>query len=69
MSTTGLAVFDETLQLSNTWLNELMEGLSWADEQRAYRTLRATLHALRDRLMAHEAVLLGAQLPMLVRGI
>ena len=69
MSMTGLATFDETLHLSNVWLNELMEQLAWDDKRRAYRALRAVLHALRDRLTAHEAVQLGAQLPMLIRGV
>lgn len=69
MSTTGLPIFDETLQLANVWLDELMRALDWDDKQRAYRMLRATLHALRDRLTPHEAVHLGAQLPMLIRGI
>lgn len=69
MSTTGISTFDETVQLSNVWLNELMRALNWDNKQRAYRLLRATLHALRDRLTAHEAVHLGAQLPMLIRGL
>jgi len=69
MSTTGLSVFDETVQLSNQWLNELMRAVGWDDKYRAYRLLRATLHALRDRLTAHEVVQLGAQLPMLIRGL
>jgi uncharacterized protein (DUF2267 family) len=45
-----------------------MEAVSWDDKYRTYRLLRATLHALRDRLPAQEAVHLGAQLPMLIRG-
>ena len=69
MSGTGISPFDETVQLSNRWLNELMEAVSWDDKYRTYRLLRATLHALRDRLPAHEAVHLGAQLPMLIRGL
>jgi uncharacterized protein (DUF2267 family) len=69
MSTTGLSTFDETVQLSNQWLNELMSAVGWDDKYRAYRLLRVTLHALRDRLTAHEAVQLGAQLPMLIRGL
>ena len=69
MSMTGLRTFDETLHLSNVWLNELMDQLDWDDKQRAYRALRAVLHALRDRLTAHEAVHLGAQLPLLIRGL
>jgi uncharacterized protein (DUF2267 family) len=69
MSATGLSTFDETVHLSNHWLNELMRAVNWDDKYRAYRLLRSTLHALRDRLPAHEAVELGAQLPMLIRGL
>lgn len=68
MSITGVQSFDSTIHLTNTWLSELMESLGWQDRQRAYAALRATLHALRDRLGPDEAVHLGAQLPMLVRG-
>jgi uncharacterized protein (DUF2267 family) len=69
MSATGLSTFDETVQVSNQWLKELMQAVNWDDKYRAYRLLRATLHALRDRLTAHEAAQLGAQLPMLIRGL
>jgi uncharacterized protein (DUF2267 family) len=61
-------VFDETLQLTHIWLNELMEELGWEDRHRAYLGLRLVLQAIRDRLGVGEAVHLGAQLPMLVRG-
>ena len=43
--------------------------LNWNDRHKAYRALRVTLHALRDRLPMEEAVQLGAQLPMLIRGL
>lgn len=69
MSTTGLDVFDSTLQKTNSWLNDIMQELGWEGErQRAYLALRSVLHALRDRLTIEEALDLGAQLPMLVRG-
>ena len=70
MSTTGLEAFDTTLQKTQIWLNDLMAELGWPEEDRsrAYLALRSVLHALRDRLTAEEAVHLGAQLPMLVRG-
>ncbi|RME32644.1 MAG: DUF2267 domain-containing protein [Gammaproteobacteria bacterium] len=68
MSTTILEVFDSTLQKTASWLNEVMEETGAATRQRAYAELRAVLHALRDRLLPEEAVKLGAQLPMLVRG-
>jgi uncharacterized protein (DUF2267 family) len=69
MSTTGLEVFDTTLHKTHAWLNEVMGELGWKDQQhKAYLGLRTVLHALRDRLTAEEAVHLGAQLPMLIRG-
>jgi uncharacterized protein (DUF2267 family) len=68
MSATGLEVFDTTLQKTNSWLKDLMEELGWSDRHRAYLALRATLHALRDRLTVEEVAQLGAQLPMLIRG-
>ncbi len=60
-------VFATTLQKSAAWLHEIEEETGW-DEQRSYRALRATLHALRDRLTVDQAAHLGAQLPMMVRG-
>jgi uncharacterized protein (DUF2267 family) len=68
MSATGLEAFDTTVQKTNTWLNELMQVLGWQDKHKAYLAMRATLHALRDRLTVDEAAQLGAQLPMLMRG-
>ena len=68
MSTTGIEAFDSTLQKTHIWLNSVMAELGWEDRQKAYLALRATLHALRDRLIIEEVTHLGAQLPMLVRG-
>jgi uncharacterized protein (DUF2267 family) len=68
MRATGLGVFDTTLHKTNSWLNDLMQVLGWPDRHKAYLALRATLHALRDRLTLDEVAQLGAQLPMLIRG-
>ncbi len=68
MSATIQGIFDETLQKSDAWLREIATALP-GDPGRAYVALRATLHALRDRLTPEEAVQLGAQLPMLIRGL
>jgi uncharacterized protein (DUF2267 family) len=68
MSMAGLEVFDETVQQTNIWLKEVMDELG-PDRKRAYRATRAVLHTLRDRLVVDEAAPLGAQLPMLLRGI
>ncbi len=64
---TGLDVFDTTLQQTNLWLKDLMEHLA-IDRRHAYRVLSATLHTVRDRIGPENAVHLGAQLPILIRG-
>jgi uncharacterized protein (DUF2267 family) len=67
--TTGLDTFDKTVQESNLWLKDVMERLHTYDRHHAYSTLRAVLHALRDRIGPENAAHLGAQLPMLLRGL
>jgi uncharacterized protein (DUF2267 family) len=65
---TSFELFDATLQKTDLWLGHLMRLLPTDNRHVAYLALRATLHALRDRLTAEEAAQLGAQLPMLIRG-
>ena len=65
---THIRAFDSTLQTTHRWLRELEMAASLDSEAEAYSVLRAVLHALRDRLPADEAVQLGAELPMLIRG-
>jgi uncharacterized protein (DUF2267 family) len=67
--TTGLDTFDRTVQETNLWLKDVMERLNTYDRHHAYSTLRAVLHALRDRIGPENAAHLGAQLPMLLRGL
>jgi uncharacterized protein (DUF2267 family) len=68
MSSTGLEVFDKTVQKTNSWLHDLTQVLQWSDKHKVYMALRTTLNALRDRLTVEEVAHLGAQLPMLIRG-
>lgn len=69
MVVTGLDTFDTTVKKSNEWLKEIMQDQEWEGRHKAYLALRSVLHALRDRLIVDEAVHLGAQLPMLIRGL
>jgi uncharacterized protein (DUF2267 family) len=69
MSATGLDVFDTTIQKTNVWLNDLERQACFPNRRTAYQALRATLHALRDRLIVDEVAQLAAQLPMLIRGL
>lgn len=66
---TGLDTFDKTVQETNLWLKDVMERLGTEDRHHAYSSLRAVLHALRDRIGPESAAHLGAQLPMLLRGL
>ena len=65
----GLKSLDRGLETTNIWMSDLMQELGWDDRERAYHGLRAVLHALRDRLSIGEAAQLGAQLPMMIRGL
>ena len=67
MSTTGLEVFDKTLQSTHIWLDEIMEEIG-PDRHLAWKVLTTVLQALRDRLPVELAAHFGAQLPLLVRG-
>jgi len=71
MTNTGVSSFTTTIEKTNLVLKDIMEDYGWPRERRqqAYDALRAVLHALRDRLTVEEAADLGAQLPMLVRGL
>jgi uncharacterized protein (DUF2267 family) len=64
-----LEIIDTTVQKTYEWLRDVREELHTEDNHQAYQALRAVLHSLRDRLPVEEAVDLGAQFPMLIRGI
>jgi len=63
------SIIDRSVEKAHIWFDEVAEQLGDDDRARAYRVLRAYLHALRDRLTVNEAAQLAAQLPDLIRGI
>lgn len=69
VATAGLDTFDTTVQETNLWLKSLMDELGIDDGALAWTLLGAVLHALRDRVQPQSAAHLGAQLPMLIRGL
>lgn len=69
MTATGVDSLDHSIQETNLWLKAVMRHLETDDRSLAYAALRATLHALRDRIRPENAVHLGAQLPTVVRGL
>lgn len=68
MADLRLDVLDRTVQETNRWLNQIAENLT-DDKQEAYHALRAVLFAVRDRTPTALTAKLGAQLPLVVRGI
>jgi uncharacterized protein (DUF2267 family) len=71
MGNTGFSSFKTTEDKTNRVLRDVEKAYGWPKERRnqSYAALRAVLHAVRDRLTVEETAQLGAQLPMLVRGI
>jgi uncharacterized protein (DUF2267 family) len=68
MSASGLEVFDRTLETTHVWLNDICNDLG-PDKHLAWKVLSTVLHKLRDRLTINLAAHLGAQLPLLIRGV
>lgn len=66
--TAGVDAFEKTIEKTNAWLDELVILTGFDERERAYKLLRAVLHAVRDRLPPAEVLDLAAQMPMLIRG-
>ncbi|MGX9147920.1 DUF2267 domain-containing protein [Mesorhizobium sp. 128a] len=66
---TRYPTFDHAVEEANIWLRATAEQLDLNNQGHAYTALRATLHALRDRLPPESVVGFSAQLPMLIRGV
>lgn len=69
MQTLVINTLSASIQKTNEWLHELCDLSPIKDEIRAYSALRAVLHTLRDKLTTNEVAHLGAQLPLVVRGL
>jgi uncharacterized protein (DUF2267 family) len=66
--TTGIDVLERSEQETNIWLNALEKRLD-TDRRKAFNALRATLHAVRDRVGPDNALHLAAQLPLIIKGL
>jgi uncharacterized protein (DUF2267 family) len=61
---------DSTVHKTHEWIASVCGNMGGQVERdTGYNVLRAVLHAVRDRLSVDGAAHLGAQLPMLVRGL
>ncbi len=62
-------VFGSSVIAAQVWLKEIQDLADNHDPHLAYHALRATLHALRDRIPAGAGAHFAAQLPTLLRGV
>jgi uncharacterized protein (DUF2267 family) len=65
----SLDVFERAIQKADEWIDDLMKKMGSRNRHHCYQALGVVLHVLRDRLPVDEAVALGAQLPLLLRGL
>jgi uncharacterized protein (DUF2267 family) len=68
MSLASVDSIERTVHKTNEWLHELESELGVEDPAYAWRSLRAYLQVLRDRLTIDEGAHLAAELPQLLRG-
>src|SRR5205814_10234829 len=68
MSEQGLETIESTTLKAHEWIARIAEALHM-EKRDAYKSLRAVLITLRDRLPVDLAVHFGAQLPMIIRGL
>ena len=69
MTELPLPVVEKTVHKTRLWLDDVMAATETMDRARAFRALRAVLHALRDNLPVDGIARFGAQMPLLVRGL
>lgn len=69
MAETHVQSIEDAIHTTNVWLRDIEQAAGLTDRESAYRALRGVLPAIRDRLPVEPAAQLGAQLPMLIRGI
>ena len=65
----AVQTFDLKRDVSEAWIDEFMRRMGWHNRDRVVLALLATLHALRDCLPQDVALQVGAQLPLLLRGL
>ena len=64
----SLSVFDSTLQKTHKMIDDVSIEAKLHDREAAFKALRGTLLALRDRMPVDQAAHIGAQLPAMLRG-
>ncbi len=68
---TGLDVFDASIQKTNRFFSNVEKLLGWNEQRRnqTYKILRVILHGFRDRMTTEAVVNFSAQLPLILKGV
>lgn len=69
MPKSGFSSLDKSTQKTKEWLHEVQDELGWEDENMVYLAFRSVIQTLRDRLPIEEAIDLGDELPMVMKGM
>lgn len=69
MPKSGFSSLDKSTQKTKEWLHDVQDELGWEDENDVYVAFKAVIQTLRDRLPVDEAIELGDELPMVMKGI
>lgn len=69
MPRTAFSSLEKSTQKTKEWLHEVQDELGWEDENMVYLAFRSVIQTLRDRLPIEEAIELGDELPMVMKGI
>jgi uncharacterized protein (DUF2267 family) len=69
MVKTAFSSIEKSTQKTKEWLHEMQDELGWEDENMVYIAFRSVIQTLRDRLPIEEAIELGDELPMVMKGI
>ncbi len=66
---TNITSLDRAIQNTILWLKDAQDELMWEDKEKVYRSTKAVLQAVRDRLPIEEIAHLLANLPMVMKGM
>jgi uncharacterized protein (DUF2267 family) len=66
---TGVESLEQSLREARDWVNATAQRMNVRDAPLAYRSLRATLHAIRGQLGTDQALAFAGRLPPLIRAI
>jgi uncharacterized protein (DUF2267 family) len=65
----GISSLDRAVQIAILWLNDIQAELQWEDREVVYKTAKAVLQTIRDRLPYEELFHFSTNLPIVFKGM